>query len=108
MHKTLVIVVLLLGAGACGSDDEGSDAKQPADCQPSAVNSTLIYCSESWTQCTDGKTYEVECQGGPGAWVCKCRIDGTETASEAGTDYCDVQPVDRTTSSNELCGWSIQ
>ena len=106
VRNKLLIALLLLGACACGSEDE--EEKPAVECQPSIVNSTLIYCSESWAQCADGKTYEVECQGSAGAWVCQCRIDGTQTESEPGTDFCDVQPLDRTARSNELCGWSIR
>jgi hypothetical protein len=101
---------MLFATGACGSDDEGSagSSASAVACEPSTNNATLIWCAESWSQCADGKSYEVECNGSAGAWVCKCRIDGVETASETGTDFCDVQPPDRTARSGELCGWNIE
>lgn len=105
--RTIAIFTLIL-ASACGGNDDTDKGGNAVECQPSASQTTLVYCNESWTQCADGKQYQVECQGSAGAWVCSCRIDGAETKSQPGTDFCDAPPADRAARSNALCDWSIR
>ena len=104
--RTIPILALIL-ASACGSED-AEKGSSGVECQPAASTTTPAYCNDSWTQCADGKAYQVECQGSAGAWVCSCRIDGTETKSQPGTTFCDVPPAERAARSNEVCDWNIR
>lgn len=72
-------------------------------CTSVSVSSGGNTCTFTQSNCTDGKSYEVDCANG----TCSCKIDGVTTKSSPETtfDFCGSSTSSRA-EARAQCGWS--
>jgi hypothetical protein len=75
-----------------------------------AVSAGLYECGVTFDTCSDGRRYEVTCEGPPGAVDCYCSIDGEhldQNQSPAGVCPFLDDPDNAAVAINYICGFRI-
>jgi len=88
------------GAISCRGGIGGSAASGPGGFQPGEV-----ICQGMWDACTDGNTYQLQCQAmsAAGDVACVCSVGGVLSSSFSAAS-CEAATSDATSQ----CGWNIQ
>ena len=93
--------------GALGQDEPPPVTCQAGNSSGSAGGGPVAECEISFADCSDGRQYDVICQGSAGSVECGCLIDGEVTGtSTSATGICpfiNEGPV----AANYACGFRI-
>jgi hypothetical protein len=111
ISSSLVLpLALAVACGCSGSTDAGDAAAAVVSCamQNGATQGGTNACDLTWSSCSDGLTYQIQCAPSAGGFTCSCYRSAVLTGTFVTCAVCANTNGSDNSAVNTGCGWNLR